>query len=63
MTDMSSANAPLLSIEHVSKAYDTTQALDDVTIDIRPNEFFALLGPSGCGKTTALCLMMRLFDP
>ena len=39
MTDMTSASPPLLSIESVSKAYDTTQALDDVTIDIRPNEF------------------------
>ena len=28
---------PLLSIEHVSKAYDTTQALDDVSIEIQPN--------------------------
>ena len=33
------------------------RALDDVSIAIRENEFFALLGPSGCGKTTLLrCL-------
>ncbi|MEM9912936.1 MAG: ABC transporter ATP-binding protein, partial [Pseudomonadota bacterium] len=29
-------------------------ALDDVSLDIRDNEFFTLLGPSGCGKTTLL---------
>ena len=32
-------------------------ALDDVTVDIRKNEFFTLLGPSGCGKTTLLRLI------
>ncbi len=29
-------------------------ALDDITLEIRDNEFFTLLGPSGCGKTTLL---------
>ena len=51
---MTDQNTTLLSIERVSKSYDTTIALDDVSIDIRRNEFFALLGPSGCGKTTLL---------
>ncbi|MEO1491387.1 MAG: ABC transporter ATP-binding protein [Pseudomonadota bacterium] len=33
------------------------QALDNVSFEIRDNEFFTLLGPSGCGKTTLLRLM------
>lgn len=53
----------LLRIDHVSKAYGATQALDDVCIDIRPNEFFALLGPSGCGKTTLLRSIAGFEDP
>ncbi|MDZ4737211.1 MAG: ABC transporter ATP-binding protein [Rhodospirillaceae bacterium] len=36
---------------------DAVRALDDVSIQIRENEFFTLLGPSGCGKTTLLRLI------
>ncbi|MEI7476579.1 MAG: ABC transporter ATP-binding protein, partial [Actinomycetes bacterium] len=43
-----------LNIEAVSKRYGDVQALNNVSIEIRENEFFALLGPSGCGKTTLL---------
>ena len=56
---MSSANetGTVIAIDHVSKAFGAVLALDDVSMTIRENEFFALLGPSGCGKTTLLrCL-------
>ncbi len=38
-------------------------ALDNVSIDIRDNEFFTLLGPSGCGKTTLLRLLAGFDQP
>lgn len=48
-----------LQIASAHRAYQTPEgtlvrALDDVTINVRSNEFLTLLGPSGCGKTTLL---------
>jgi spermidine/putrescine transport system ATP-binding protein/putrescine transport system ATP-binding protein len=53
----------LLTISGVSKRFGETVALDDVSLDIRHNEFFALLGPSGCGKTTLLRSIAGFADP
>lgn len=39
------------------------RALDDVSVEIRENEFFTLLGPSGCGKTTLLRLIAGFEAP
>jgi ABC-type Fe3+/spermidine/putrescine transport system ATPase subunit len=51
------APTDVIGIEHVVKWFGDVCALDDVSLGIRDNEFFALLGPSGCGKTTLLrCL-------
>jgi spermidine/putrescine transport system ATP-binding protein/putrescine transport system ATP-binding protein len=47
----------LLSIADVSRSFGSVRALDRVSLDIRENEFFALLGPSGCGKTTLLRIL------
>ncbi|EMA27002.1 ABC transporter ATP-binding protein [Haloarcula japonica] len=43
---------PAVLAESISKRYDDTVALDDVSIDVDGGEIFALVGPNGSGKTT-----------
>ncbi|MGE3968514.1 MAG: ABC transporter ATP-binding protein [Dongiaceae bacterium] len=47
----------LIAIRELAKSFGPVPALADVSLDIRENEFFALLGPSGCGKTTLLRIL------
>ncbi|MDP1878541.1 MAG: ABC transporter ATP-binding protein [Actinomycetota bacterium] len=54
---------PLIRVEGVSRSFGDVVALDDVSIDIHANEFFALLGPSGCGKTTLLRVLAGFEHP
>src|SRR5262249_41966850 len=50
-------------MEGVSKRYDDVWAVRDVSISIRPGEFYTLLGPSGCGKTTLLRMLAGFVVP
>jgi spermidine/putrescine transport system ATP-binding protein/putrescine transport system ATP-binding protein len=53
----------LLAIDQVSKNFGRVTAVDGISLDIRENEFFALLGPSGCGKTTLLRMLAGFETP
>jgi putative ABC transport system ATP-binding protein len=51
----------MIRLENVSKTYDgagtRVTALADVSLEVAPKEFVALMGPSGCGKSTLLHLV------
>jgi ABC-2 type transport system ATP-binding protein len=55
---------PAVRFDHVAKTYTgargTLRALDGVSFDIEPGEFFGLLGPNGAGKTTLISVLAGL---
>ena len=52
-----------LSLNAVSKLFDETRAVDDVTFKIEPGQFVGIIGRSGAGKSIMLLLIKRLIDP
>jgi len=57
----------LVEIQHLAKSYtrggQVVPVLDDITLDIYPGDFTALMGPSGSGKTTLLNLIAGIDKP
>ena len=59
---------PLCEARHVRQQFPQPHGaplcvLDDISLEIRPNEVVALLGPSGCGKSTLLRILAGLAPP
>jgi putative ABC transport system ATP-binding protein len=64
---MTTAQAPLVRIEHLVKSYrrggQHVPVLTDITLDIQAGDFTALMGPSGSGKSTLLNLIAGIDKP
>lgn len=54
--------SPILEMKHVSKRFDMTQALDDVSLTLYPGEIHALLGENGAGKSTLIKVMTGIYQ-
>ncbi len=53
---------PVLEMHHISKRFDMTQALDDVSLTLYPGEIHALLGENGAGKSTLIKIMTGIYE-
>src|SRR5215475_2981791 len=60
---MVDAMAGAISVRGLRKSYGPVTAVDDVSFDVEPGEFFGILGPNGAGKTTTLEMMEGLRQP
>ncbi len=52
-----------ISVEHLTKRYDTVVALSDVSFEVHPGEIMGFLGPNGAGKTTMLRILTGMLAP
>jgi ABC-2 type transport system ATP-binding protein len=52
-----------ISVQDLRKSYGDLRAVDGVTFEVAPGEFFGILGPNGAGKTTTLEIIEGLREP
>lgn len=60
--------APIVSLQNLAQRFKTptgqvVTALENINLDIYPNEFISIIGPSGCGKSTLLRIVADLLSP
>lgn len=62
MSEPSTTKA-VMEMQHISRRFDATQALDDVSLTLYPGEVHALIGENGAGKSTLIKIMTGVHRP
>ena len=52
-----------VTLNEITKRWGDFTAVDQVSLEVRDQEFMVLLGPSGCGKTTTMRMVAGLEEP
>ncbi len=55
--------APVLTVQHLTKAYGTMVAVDNIAFTVGRGEIVGLLGPNGAGKTTTINMLLGVLTP
>jgi ABC-2 type transport system ATP-binding protein len=53
----------IIQVNNISKRFGETQAVDNLSFEVKPGEIFGLLGPNGAGKTTSIRMILDIFKP
>lgn len=56
------ANEYKVQVNHLTKKFGDLLVLDDISFNVKENEFLCIVGPTGCGKTTFLNSLSKLYD-
>jgi ABC-2 type transport system ATP-binding protein len=63
MTSVASAAPPAVRTAGLTKRFQSTVAVDDLTLTVPPGEVFGFLGPNGAGKSTTIRMLLGLLRP
>lgn len=53
----------MIELQHLSKNFSKTVAVNDLTLNIQTGEVFGFIGPNGAGKTTTIKMMGGIIEP
>jgi len=53
----------MITLQNVSKVFNKTAAVDELSFDVPEGSVFGLLGPNGAGKTTTIRMIMNIIQP